>query len=219
MDGKTFRFVYSEWEKEKRNDVKASSLATYVTNADKHLIPTFGDMTMITEPDVRDFVNDKLTAGLSVSTVRDLLVVLRMIAKFGMRRGWNGYREWDVRLPRDDRPKDLPVLTVQEQRRLMNFLRDNFSFRNLGLYICLCTGLRIGEICALKWSDIRLDVKSIRITRTVGRIYNDADDRRSTHVVITTPKTLNSVREIPLCGDLIRMLKPFVHILSNITVR
>lgn len=212
MEKKTFQFIYSEWRKAKSRMVKESSLATYSTNAETHLLPVFGSERDITEHMVQRFIDAKTDAGLSPNTVRDLLLLLRMVTVFGFRHGWNDFRGWEVRLPKSDRKPRMAVLTVSEQRRMMTFLTENFSFRNLGLYLCLCTGMRIGEICALQWGDIRSDAKSIKVRRTIERIYTGIGGTRRTQLLLSTPKTQNSCREIPVIGDLTRMLRPFVSI-------
>ena len=78
----------------------------------------------------------------------------------------------------------------------MQYVTDNFTFRNLGIYICLSTGMRIGEVCALKWSDIDLGTETIHVNRTIERIYIIEGNERHTELVIGTPKTKNSIREI-----------------------
>lgn len=212
MEEKTFKFIYSEWKKVKCATVKESTFATYVTNADKHIVPFFGAETVVSESMVQEFVSQKTGSGLSNNTLRGLLQVLRMLATFGMRHGWTVYNGWDVRLPENAEHHELRVLSLSDQRRLMCFLRENISFRNIGLYICLCTGMRIGEICALRWGDIRLDIKAIRVCRTIERIYQEHGDVRRTRVIISPPKTRNSARDIPVSTDLTRILKPFISI-------
>lgn len=213
MDRKDFRTIYFEWIKTKRGTIKEASLATYLTFADRHLLPVFGNRTSITEADVSSFVNNKLADGMSRNTVKGLLMVLRMIEKFGMRHGWTDYHGWQIRMPRCERLTRLPVLSLHEQRRMMDFLQQNVSFRNLGLYICLCTGMRIGEICALQWGDISFETRVIKVRRTIERIYSEIGEQPRTRIIISVPKTVNSLRDIPLSADLVSMLKPFMRII------
>ena len=76
--------------------------------------------------------------------------------------------------------------------------------------ICLYSGLRLGEICALRWSDLDPVQKVFHIRRTVQRIYNKNKDR-PTEIVISTPKTQNSIRDIPIASNLWRILFQFSH--------
>lgn len=90
----------------------------------------------------------------------------------------------------------------------MSFIQEHFTFKNLGIYICLSTGLRIGEVCALTWDDINIELGIISIKRTIERIYIIDGEKRHTELIINTPKTKNSIREIPITKELIRILKP-----------
>lgn len=212
MKRKTFRIIYSCWREAKAAEVKESSLATYTVYAEKHLLPFFGDMTAVDDRLVRDFVNLKLTEGLARNTLCGLLRVLRMVTSFGERQGLRSFNTWAARLPKAEEGRCLRVLSVAEQRKLMDFLRRNLSFRNLGLYLCLNTGMRIGEICALRWDDIRVDECAVRVRRTLQRIYTGGVDGCMTKVVMTSPKTRNSVRDIPLSAELVRLLRPVVAV-------
>ncbi|MDO4158822.1 MAG: site-specific integrase [Prevotellaceae bacterium] len=195
--------------------MKESSLSTYAIHAEKHLLPFFGNKSDVTENEVQEFALMKLREGLSRNTIRDILLVLRMVMSFGMRHDMITYYNWKIHLPKENERKELPVLTKLEQRRMMDFLNENFSFRNLGLYICICTGMRIGEICALKWDDINLNTKTIMIRRTIERVYVREKEQSYTKVVIGAPKTINSIRDIPVSGDLIRILRPIMSLVNT----
>lgn len=208
MERKKITDVYLLWKETKRQLVKESTLSTYMTNAEKHILPVFGERTGIDDGDVQAFVFRLRSQGLSAHTVRDILLVLRMIAAYGCRKGWLEWHGWDIRLPKEEAHRELRVLTPAEQRTMMNFLGSHFSFRNLGLYICLCTGMRIGEICALKWSDIDLGTRMITVSRTIGRIYVADGGRKTTKVIIGRPKTASSLRDIPINSSLLRILRP-----------
>ena len=116
------------------------------------------------------------------------------------------HREIDVKFPTERERKEVQVLSRNSQQKIMRYLRENYSPMNLGIYICLCTGLRIGEICALKWEDIDMDSGMIRISKTIQRIYVKNGTDCHTEVIIDTPKTMNSMRMIPIPRDLLRML-------------
>lgn len=90
----------------------------------------------------------------------------------------------------------------------MNYIQEHFTFRNLGVLICLSSGMRIGEICALTWEDIDTDNGVISVNRTIQRIYVIEEGTRKTELILDTPKTKNSIREIPMNRDLIRLIKP-----------
>ncbi len=215
MERKTIREIYNVWREMKSRLVKESTIATYVTNVEKHILPVLGDMTTVDENDVQQLVLDKLRSGLSRRTVRDILLVLKMIVAYGARQGWTERADWDIKFPTNVEKPEFQVLTVGEQKRLMSFLKSHFSFRNLGLYICLCTGMRIGEICALKWSDISIRSKTICIRRTIERVYVIDGGRKYTKLIIGTPKTASSIRDIPVSGDLFKVLKSLIGLVND----
>ena len=81
------------------------------------------------------------------------------------------YYEWDIKYPPSSENKVLDVLSVTNHRKILNHIQSHFTFMGLGIYISLSTGLRIGEICALKWSDINVTDGILTVNRTIERIY------------------------------------------------
>ncbi|MEG1574449.1 MAG: site-specific integrase, partial [Bacteroidales bacterium] len=76
--------------------------------------------------------------------------------------------------------------------------------QNIGVLLALCTGMRIGEVCALKWEDVDFNQKIISVKYTVGRVYNC--ESKSTEKINSSPKTSSSYREIPISKQLLRSL-------------
>jgi len=93
-------------------------------------------------------------------------------------------------------------------KRTLQNVTDNFIFRNLGIYICLSVGMRIDKVWALKWSDIDVGIETIHVNRSIERIYIIEDGKRRTGLVIGTPKTNNSIREIPISKELMNLIRP-----------
>ena len=121
-----------------------------------------------------------------------------MVYRYGVKLHYFVHEEWDIKFPTVQEKPEVEVLTVANQKRLLAFVRENFNFRNLGILLCLSTGMRIGEVCALKWEDVDLAKRVVTISKTIERIYIIDGDRRHTELIISTPKTQNSHREIPL---------------------
>lgn len=203
------------WKEEKRQFVKKSTLAAYSLIVETHLQPAFGNLTAVTENDVQDFVLHKLNGGLSQKTIKDMLIVLRMILKFGAKKNYCVYAPIDVIFPTDRERQELEVLSITNQKKIMRFVEDNFTFRNLGIFICLSTGIRIGEICALTWNDIDTDNGVIHIRKTIQRIYIRENGIRHTELMIDTPKTATSIRDIPMTKDLLSVLKPLRKVVND----
>lgn len=203
------------WKEEKRQFVKKSTFAAYSLIVETHLQPAFGNLTVVTEKDVQDFVLQKLNGGLSQKTIKDMLIVLRMILKFGAKKNYCVYAPIDVIFPTDRERQELEVLSIANQKKIMRFVEDNFTFRNLGIFICLSTGIRIGEICALTWDDIDIENGVIHIRKTIQRIYVKENGIKKTELLIDTPKTATSMRDIPMIKDLYEILKPLKKVVNN----
>ena len=203
------------WKEEKRQFVKKSTFAAYSLIVETHLQPAFGNLTAVTEKDVQDFVLQKLNGGLSQKTIKDMLIVLRMILKFGAKKNYCVYAPIDVIFPTDRERQELEALSIANQKKIMRFVEDNFTFRNLGIFICLSTGIRIGEICALTWDDIDIENGVIHIRKTIQRIYVKENGIKKTELLIDTPKTATSMRDIPMIKDLYEILKPLKKVVNN----
>lgn len=212
---KTVREIAAAWKEYKRPYVKQSTMAAYVLILENHVLPYFGDGDSLHEQEVQAFVLQKLERGLSVKTVKDILIVLKMVMKFGVKNEWMTYYEWDIKYPTTSTNKELEVLSVANHRKILNYIQSHFTFTGLGIYISLSTGLRIGEICALKWSDINVTDGTITVSRTIERIYIIEGEKKHTELIINTPKTKNSCREIPMSKELLAMIKPLKKVVNE----
>ena len=214
MSKKTIREIAEAWKEYKRPYVKQSTMAAYVLILENHVLPEFGDNDSLHEHDVQAFVLKKIEHGLSAKSVKDILIVLKMVMKFGVKNEWMNHYEWDIKFPVNSQPKELEVLSVANHKKILDYVQHNFTFMSLGIYISLSTGLRIGEICALKWSDINVADGKITVQRTIERIYMVEGEKKHTQLVINTPKTVNSCREIPISKELLAMVKPMKKVVN-----
>jgi len=223
MKEKSFEKIYRMWYEDKRCLVKQSSMSTYSVIAESYLIKTFGQLTDITENHIQSFVLEKLSAGFSQKSVKDMLMVLRMILRYGGKNRMIQVHPWEVHFPHPTKSNSaVEVLSLQDQQRLTDYLKGHLTPRNIGLLLCLSTGMRIGEICALRWGDISLSQRIVRVSRTVSRVYLGNHRHPHSSVVISSPKTVHSIREIPLARNIVDLLAPFArqtlptyYILSN----
>ena len=202
---KTFQDVSKIWCDAKRPIVKHTTMCAYLLTLQTHLLPWFGTMETIAECDVQQFVIDKCASGLARKTVRDMVAVLKSIVKYGNKHGIFHFEEWEIEYPTDTENKLLPTLSLNHQRILMNHLIEQPTQQNIGVLLALCTGMRIGEVCALQWEDVDFTQRIITVRHTVGRIYNC--ELKTTERIHTSPKTKNSCREIPISKQLFQSLK------------
>lgn len=215
MNNKTIREIAVVWKEYKRPYVKQSTMSAYLLILENHLLPAFGEKDSLPEQSVQSFVLEKIECGLSVKSIKDILIVLKMVMKFGVKNEWMNYYEWDIKYPTNSANKELEVLSVSNHRKILDHIQSHFTFTGLGIYISLSTGLRIGEICALKWNDINITEGTITVSRTIERIYMVEGEKKHTELVISSPKTKNSCREIPMSKELLAIVKPLKKIVND----
>lgn len=203
------------WENDKKLYVKKSTYSAYLLLIENHINPYFADKEQITEEDVQKFVLTELRKGLSQKSIKDIIIVLKMILKFAVKQKLLAYNEIEIKFPTVGEKTVLEVLNKNDHKKIINYLQENFTFKNLGIYICLSTGMRIGEICGLLWSDIDVESGIIKVRRTVQRIYVIDGETRHTEILIDTPKTKNSIRDIPMTTELYKIIKPLKKVVNN----
>ena len=216
MNLKTIKEIAVAWLEYKRPFVKDSTFAAYALTVQNHIVPAFGESCELPETDVQQFVLQKLENGISVKTIKDILIVLKMVMKYGVKQSWLLHAEWDIKYPTTSTSKELEVLSVANHRKILNYIQSHVTFMGLGIYINFSTGLRIGEICALKWSDINVADGTITVSRTIERIYIIEGEKKHTELIINTPKTKNSCCEIPMSKELFAMIKPLKKVVNEI---
>lgn len=216
VEKKNISEIIDLWKLDKKQYVKKSTYSAYLLLIENHILPAFAEKESIEEVDVQNFVFAKLNDGLSQKSIKDILIVLKMIMKFGVKHKYLEYQEFDIKFPTEREVKELEVLSISNQKKLLNFLRENFTFKNLGVFITLNTGMRIGEMCGLMWDDVDTENGIIKVRRTVQRIYVIEDNgNRHTEISIDTPKTKNSIRDIPMTTELLKILKPLKKVVNG----
>ena len=201
----TFGEIADRWKEAKRNAVKHSTFCAYALILKTHLLPIFADRSDITEEAVQQFVFDKIASGLSHKSVHDIVAVLKAITKFGAKHRFCQSSDLEILYPPNEAVRPLPVLSLQNHRKLMLSLTTAPTPQNIGVMLALCCGLRIGEVCALRWEQVDMVRRIISVRGTVGRIYNC--EKGATEHYASSPKTRNSVREIPISGPLLDALR------------
>ena len=92
-------------------------------------------------------------------------------------------------------PKQIQIFDKKHQIALINHLQTEINHKNFGILLCIHTGLRIGELCALQWKDINFAAKLLSVDKTMIRTYTREDGSK---LHITSPKTRSSMRNVPL---------------------
>ncbi len=203
--------VLLDWLEQRKDIIKEQSYTKYYTLIKLYIDPLMGDYVykkINCKHIINFFKNDKISK-LSLSTQRTLAYVIKSSIQYGVERKMR--KQIDNLEIKIKKPKSkIDYLTKNEQERLEQYLKTKKDIRTIGLLICLYTGIRLGEICGLKWQDIDFGNKSICINRTVQRIKNnDNNCINKTKKIISTPKSDSSRRVIPLPNFLVDLLLEF----------
>ena len=183
-----------------KDTVKQSTYASYRSYLNKHFCVLGKILLKKLEPHIlQEFYNYKFREeGLSPKTLRNYHMALHKCLQQAMKERLLIYNPCDaVTLPGGEKP-EISVFTNDQQRALVQA-----SYRHrYGVFIRLdlCTGLRMGELLALKWEDIDFSTAQLHVRRTINRLakYEAHDGENKTEIVFGTPKTKNSRRTIPL---------------------
>lgn len=189
-----------EWLLLSRNRVKESTLVKYRNIVYCHIKTHLGSYMpqYLNSIIIEDFSNTLLASGLSSKSVRDVLCVLNSILKYYKRQPGSKLNDIEIIYPKEEK-KEMRVLSIEEQKRLIMCLENEMDYVKFGVLLALLTGMRIGEICALKWSDILLEEKIIKITSTMQRLQVfDQSKNTKTKIAIGEAKTQTSKRIVPL---------------------
>lgn len=207
-----------EWLDHIQESVKESTYSRYYSTVTKHIIPYFLDFEIknIDNNKIEKFVCDKFKSGklnkkggLSAKTVHDIYSVLIQIIKFAEKKKYITKFNHDVTLPKLEE-YTCNVFSNSDKTNLEQYVKLNTDLKKLGILLVMYTGIRIGELCALKWSDIDIENGTLSITKTLQRIKNtDNNSTQKTKIIVGKPKSQKSIRSIPLQSFLINILSSF----------
>ena len=201
--------IYREWLNAVVNRIKESSLANYRAKFEKHILPIFGDVPCadLSAGRINAFINEKLAEGLSASYVRDIITVFKSMLRYAQEEYGFKLSLKNVVLPKIEK-KQAERINDLQQKQLIAYLKANMSLTAFGILLSLCMGLRIGELCGLTWSDVDFQQKILHIRRTVQRI-TCINGNQKTKVVISTPKSATSFRDIAIPDFLMKYFRMF----------
>ena len=211
------RELASEWLSNVQFSIKESSYTRYHRNIYRYILPYFEERNLqsIDIQAINAFKKDLsngceiTTKPLSAKTISDILSVLKLFLMFCEKDNYI-CPDFSRSITIKQAKKDYKILSADAREKIEGILWNRNSELELGILLALYTGLRIGELCALKWNDINLDEGIITITRTLERIadLNHNTDKK-TKIIIDTAKTNSSQRLIPLPRVLLEHLNNF----------
>lgn len=209
-----------EWLAMKKNYVKESTYANYIFLFRNHILPDMGDFVIeqldsdILQEQVLKWLREGNLrgGGLSQKTVKDMVALVKACLNSYMKKNGRSMAELEVMYPRKTENNRKAVMTKEQQNRFLNIIENDLTWESLGYAVSLYTGVRIGELCALKWSNIDMEERTIRINQTLQRIYLKESTKDSyTKLIITSPKSQKAVREIPIANTLYQLIRRFPY--------
>lgn len=194
-----------------KRTVKRSTAISYIGYITNHIVPQIGKYKL-SEVDTEilqdffnsenDYGNKKTGTNLSPKTLHNIKLMLHKALKKAVELHLISYNYTEgVELPRITKPK-IEVLSSSEQSKLFAALTQSDEKLYFGIFLSLVTGMRLGEILGLKWSDVDLNDDVIHINRTANRLMTLDGKEKKTELVVGTPKSENSIREIPITNKI-----------------
>ncbi len=213
-----YEYWLNEWLALKKLKIKDSTYIRYRNSIENHIKPHLGKYpidkigTSLMENFVSHLtIHGKLNGngGLSAKTISDILLIIKESFQYARNHGVVAMCNFDsITLKKE--AHEMRVLTCAEMQMLIGVLLQDTDLYKLGVFLCLFTGIRIGELCALQWKNISIDDKTIKIEQTMQRLQsNDLNDIQKTRIIITEPKSFSSVRVIPIPEFVVDAIKPY----------
>lgn len=201
----TFNEKIDKWLEYKKSTVKESTYSTYYAIASNKIRPLLGHYKINNlNKEIINSIIDKLSNSLSINTVHDMANILKQILKY------NRMTDIDVKVPIKEH-KSISVFTPKDIKKLERFALTYDNRFVFGIILSLYTGIRIGELCALKKSNFDMNLMTLSINHTIIRVKN-ADGKQKTKVICSAPKSRKSIRTIPIPDVLQSYL---IHYLSE----
>ena len=195
----TVKELFALWLNNIRNSVKESTYTNYVMKLEKHILPYFNSIRYekLTTEFLNKFIEIKFLEGYSSKYVYDIAVLIRSVSRFAHKYYNYADKAEFMKMPKREPCKEKPMLSSEQYTILITALKKDISPSNAGILLSAFTGIRLGELCALKWLDIDFEKRIIIVRKTMQRIKN-SDGQSKTKIIITSPKSRTSIREIPV---------------------
>lgn len=188
-----------KWLQERLN-IKESTRYNYSCIIERRLIPFFfnAKLNSITDKNICEFIQSLKNENLSSKRIKDILTLLNEFLSYNGIKLKCAYTS--------QIKKKIKTFSVEEINKIERDVLKNNDIKKFAVLFTLFTGIRIGELCALKWEDIDLNAKVIHITKNVIRIKSNKGNTK-TLTKLDTPKTITSIRDVPINNNLIKNLQ------------
>ena len=167
-----FQSLALSWLAAKEGRIKPASYAAYASALNFGILPILGEKTEVGEAEVREMMERLQEQGVVATSLRNYVTIVKSVLKYGAEQGLCGFPAWTIstRERKGQQDSKLVLLTAPQEKKLVKFLTTHPSPRNLGYYLLLATGLKAGELSALKWGAIDLEKGSLIVLESKRRI-------------------------------------------------
>lgn len=200
----TFEDMASSWLLYKKLTVKTSTYYNYNYIVNNYLFKRYKDYYL--EDFLKINMNEmifELSNCLSAKTIKGIISTFTAILKYSEEKYNTIFHIEPIAMPKPE-IYELQVLSEAEQVKIVDYCVNHYDRTYMGIVLALYTGLRIGELCALTWENIDLRSRNIKVKKTLQRVYMN---KNSTKVIIDTPKSSKSIRQIPMSDKVYQILK------------
>ena len=182
-----YKNYLKDWLVNQKIYLKYSTYTNYTNIIHNQIAPHLGeyDMDVINNDILQQFILNQLDhgrvdgkGGISQKYAKDIITVLKLTLD----------QKIEIQLPYCP-PQEIEIFDKQDQIQLVNYLQSKITNKNFGILLAIYTGIRIGELCALKWGDINFNSQLLHINKTMIRTYTKED---GSQLNITPPKSRSS---------------------------
>lgn len=202
---KKFKKAAKKYLESQKYRLRPSSYASYSHLLYKRIIPKIGEIKVrdFGKKNLQEFVNASLKNGYSKHGVRDCVSLIKLVLRFSAENGWCEEQIMQVTYPKRAEIMKDHFFAEDDYKRLYDYCMENSGYRTLPTLLAMVTGLRIGEVCGLRWADIDTAKGILSVERSVKRICVPGE---KSVLEISEPKTASSTRIVPIPESVIPIL-------------
>lgn len=222
-----FKDLLYLWLEEVRTTLAPSTYVKYYRMSERYVLPYFSQLSIleVTVFELKKYreylIQLTMTGQLEEGSVRCLIMIVNTVMN----------EAFKLKLIPDEvhilpgirkRRQIVEVFSQEEQKKLENYLKEHIRSSTLAIYLCLYTGLRLGEICALRWECVHIKEGYLQVKSTVQRLemiekanfeenisFPKKEKKRKSCLMITAPKSSSSNRLVPIPSFLLPLLETY----------
>lgn len=201
-----FSDVAAEYMELHKSELRPTSYGSYMHLLERRIIPAVGEIKVaaFSTEKLQEFVNLEAAAGYGKHGIRDCVSIIKLVLKFAAKRKYCKYKIGEIKYPCPAVKKREHFLSKDDYSKLLTYCIKHPGEQTFPTLIAMTTGLRIGEVCGLKYGDVDYKNLSINVIRSVKRVCVPGEPSK---LEISDPKTQSSIRIVPILPEVGKLLK------------